>query len=268
MPSFKSCFASLAVVALAFSPVTLAHKSTGKGLSGRDMHHRAGLAVGDALLDRRHAAAPASSGELAKRKLSAIAAARAAAAAAKKVTSTTSAAVAAATSDPYAPGSTFMTSALAEAAALHRCGTDAVCVSQVAVPADAFAFCNAGHCTFRCDAGFEPSGTDCIPEPTSCGTTVCPTVPNGFTTCNGDTCVANCQTDQGFTLMQNLATGAYACYALLTDPDNCNSVGTVCPASYNLVGQPKCRNGACILACPRGTSLHTSSSSAEPFFCA
>ncbi|BGP27686.1 hypothetical protein JCM10295v2_006660 [Rhodotorula toruloides] len=200
MPSFKSCLASLALLALAIAPVSAAATPV-EGLAVRNVN--AGSVGGQAAVLRRNAARRAleqraTKAQLARAKLAAkkkaAAAAKAAAAkgrqtvgsmsspsplnpqqaasaggaAAAAGSSTASSSSAsssssspASSSDAYSPSSAFLNTKAALAASRLRCGSDGVCALRgPAVPANAAAKCISGKCTFRCNSGFAPGGAD------------------------------------------------------------------------------------------------------------
>lgn len=269
MPSFKSCFASLAVMAFTLAPLISAkaaiHDAGLVTRNGHVAHAARAVSSSHVDLDKRHTSAAK---RIALRK--AAAAKKAAAKAAKKAKAVSHGA----TTSSYAPGSAFMTSALVASAARHRCSLAINCNNVPRTP-NSEPFCVAKRCTYRCDEGFAPQtdGT-CAPEPNTCPAdpgVQCPTVEGGYTTCDPtEGCVANCFAGQGDTLHMNSAND-YACINLDSDVNNCGFAGNVCPASYNGVGSSKCtvQNGsaACTLSCPVGQHPQSDSSTAEPLFC-
>ncbi|GAA5896459.1 uncharacterized protein JCM6883_006912 [Sporobolomyces salmoneus] len=240
MPSFKTCLVSLALAALSFTSASASTVKSGvvarNVVEARDVNPSAGVA-------RRSAAAKA----LAKR--------AAAAAAAKK--------------NPYSKNSPFLKTKAALAAARVRCGTNNVCQKRTAAaPANGAAVCISGKCTYRCDDGFAPGGSDgtqCVASATSCGGVTCPEVSNGYNVCDANTgaCSAGC--NAGFTLY---ASGNnQACFAVESDVNNCGNPGNVCPASYNGIGSSSCRSGTCKIACPSGYFLRKANSDSNPYYC-
>ncbi|GAA6060394.1 hypothetical protein JCM10212_004647 [Sporobolomyces blumeae] len=238
MPSFKTCLISLALAALSFASVNASTVNSGvvarNVVEARDVNPSAGVA-------RRSAAAKA----LAKR----------AAAASKKA--------------PYSKNSPFLKTKAALAAARVRCGTNTVCERRTAAPpANGAAVCISGRCTYRCNSGFAPGGSDgtqCVASATTCSGVTCPTIANGYNTCDASTgaCAAGC--NAGFSLYQS--NGEYRCFATGSDASNCGAPGNVCPASYNGIGASVCKAGQCKVACPSGYFLRRANSNSNPYYC-
>ncbi|GAA5970860.1 hypothetical protein JCM8115_007021 [Rhodotorula mucilaginosa] len=252
MPSIKAVLVSLALSALALAPVA-----------------QASPVKADEVLARRSPSFFSNEGAVEKRSESrkdlAARVKRAKLAAARKVkrqrtTWGQRAAAAAPVSAPaassnggeYAAGSPFLSTPQALAAAAVRCGSNFICNARTTPPANAAALCLSGRCTFRCNQGFAPGGADgtqCVASAPTCGTETCATIEGGYATCSGNTCVYGC--NAGLSLITSGSTPL--CVNLLADPNNCGAVGTVCPASYNGLGTPACRNGLCRLNCPAGS---------------
>lgn len=240
MPSFKTCLISLAIAALSFASVNASTVDAGlvarNVVEARDVNPSAGVS-------RRSAAAKA----LAKR--------------AARSSSTSGGA--------YAPTSAFMRTKAALAAARVRCGTNTVCQRRTAKPpANGAAVCISGKCTYRCNQGFAPGGSDgtqCVASVTMCQGVTCPSVTNGFNTCNDSTgaCTPGC--NAGFNLYQS--GGQYACFATDSDVSNCGAPGNVCPASYNGIGTAVCKSGQCKVACGANYFARKANSATNPYYC-
>ncbi|KAM0753540.1 hypothetical protein T439DRAFT_322434 [Meredithblackwellia eburnea MCA 4105] len=122
-----------------------------------------------------------------------------------------------------------------------RCGTTKACQNAGTKPtlgAGASYACSTSSrkCIVTCPSG-QALGSDGV----SCQSAVtCPSTPpaNGY---YSGTCAIVCNSGYSLTAGQ--------CLSLSSDPQNCGSVGHVCPNSYNGVGTPKCYNGGCTLSC-------------------
>ncbi|GAA5940555.1 hypothetical protein JCM1841_001268 [Sporobolomyces salmonicolor] len=151
-----------------------------------------------------------------------------------------------------------------------RCGqSDSVCAAAVTSPSDlptnGAAVCSptTHQCVVGCVDGYVYSGGQCIASATTCGTNTCGTVDNGVYLCSSDNvCTLVCDSSNGYT-----AGPSGTCVATSSDPDNCGSVGNVCPASYNGIGTPSCSSGACRIVCPAGYSLRKAQSTTNPYYC-
>ncbi|POY71502.1 hypothetical protein BMF94_5815 [Rhodotorula taiwanensis] len=261
MPSFKSCLVSLALAAFAFAPIS-ASTSTDASLAARG-HKEARFVKPSAALARRNAAAKALKKRAGRMSFAQMQAAAKAAAAAKNVEATTTPASSSGLG-AYTPGSTFLSTPEAIAASKIRCGAARTCqITAPAPPANGISICFNGRCSYRCNTGFAPSGTECVAASSSCGPSTCATIQNGYATCAGDTCVYGCT--QGYTLFT--LGGQAQCINLQTDTQNCGTQGNVCPASYNGVGAATCSFGSCRLACPINTYQRRAQSDSNPFYC-
>ncbi|GAA5940345.1 uncharacterized protein JCM15063_002607 [Sporobolomyces koalae] len=235
MPSIKTCLLSLALAALSFASVNAS--TVNSGVVARNVE------VPSAGVARRSAAAKA----LAKR----------------------AAAAAAASKNPYSKNSPFLKTKAALAAARVRCGTNNVCERRTAAPpANGAAVCISGKCTYRCNSGYAPGGSDgtqCVASASTCGGVTCPTVANGYNTCDASTgaCAAGC--NAGYTLYESGNTRA--CFATQSDANNCGTPGNICPSSYNGIGSSVCRSGSCKIACPSGYFLRKANSDSNPYYC-
>ncbi|GAA5831371.1 hypothetical protein JCM11251_004001 [Rhodosporidiobolus azoricus] len=169
----------------------------------------------------------------------------------------------------YKTKSAFLQTPQALAVARIRCGTDNVCAARGDPPANGAAVCIAGRCTFRCLDGFNPGGdgTQCVAAINTCNGVTCDVPDNGYATCENGACSAAC--NAGFSRYSLSADGTapYFCFATATDANNCGTPGNACPASYNGIGEPACKNGACRVACPAGSFLRRAQSVSNPFYC-
>ncbi|GAA5862898.1 hypothetical protein JCM1840_002319 [Sporobolomyces johnsonii] len=244
MPSFKTCVISFALAALSFASVEASTSTMHSGVVARDSMIKARSANPSAGVSRRAAAAKA------LRKRAAAAAAEAA--------------------SPYSKNSAFLNTKAALAAAKVRCALDSVCEHRtVAAPANGAAVCLTGKCTYRCNDGYAPGGTDgteCVAAASECSGVTCAAVTNGYNTCDATTgaCTPGC--NAGLTLYQ-ASNGVYACFDTTSDPDNCGAPGNVCPSSYNGRGVPTCKASTCRLTCDSGYSLRKAQSQTNPYYC-
>lgn len=268
MPSIKAVLVSLALSALALAPVAQASPVK----AGEALARRSGPTFysNEAGVEKRSESRKELAARVKRAKLAAarkakratrmsfaqqLAAQKAAAAAAAAQAASATAAPASSAGDSsgaYAPGSPFLSTPQALAAAGLRCGASRTCAAQTSPPANANAVCLSGRCTFRCDSGFAPggaAGTECVQGSASCGANICTAPTNGYATCAGTTCVYGC--NAGLTLGNN--NGAPVCLNLQSDPANCGAEGNVCPGSYNGVGTSACVFGTCALRCPIGS---------------
>ncbi|ORY72766.1 hypothetical protein BCR35DRAFT_307544 [Leucosporidium creatinivorum] len=252
MPAFKSILASVALMALAFSPIAAASAGKTGSLAARNANHVARSQV-------KASAALTKRANKAKRGTPRV-----------KSSSTKSSSTKltkAKVADPYAKGSTFLSTKAALAAAAIRCnknnGGDAKCGTLTSPPENASGLCYKARCTFRCNDGFAPSGTACMAAASECSGVACPTVTDGYNVCTNGACAPGCF--EGTTLYQ--AGTTYKCFATATDAANCGAPGTACPASYNGVGSPRCNNSKCTISCPAGSSLRKAQSTTNPFTC-
>ncbi|POY70726.1 hypothetical protein BMF94_6136 [Rhodotorula taiwanensis] len=263
MPSLKAVLLSVALSALALAPVAQASPlKAGEALARRSSPT---FYSNEAAVDKRSESRKELTARVKRAKLAAarkakratrmtfaqqVAAQKAAAAAAAAAAAPSSSA--GDSSGAYAPGSPFLSTPQALAAASRRCGVSRTCETTTTPPANANAICLSGRCTFRCQSGFAPggaAGTECVQGSTSCGPNACNAPTNGYATCAGETCVYGC--NAGLTLGTN--GGAPVCLNLLGDPANCGTEGAVCPGSYNGVGTAACLFGTCGLRCPQGS---------------
>ncbi|GAA5953367.1 hypothetical protein JCM8115_000506 [Rhodotorula mucilaginosa] len=258
MPSFKSCLVSLALAALAFAPVNAA-TSTDAGLVARG--EKAARAVKpSSALARRNAAAKALKKRAGRQSWGQRQAAQQAAPVSEAHASSSGLGA-------YTPGSAFLSTPQALAAAQIRCGNVFICNSRApAPPANGINVCASGRCSYRCETGFAPGGPDgtqCVASETQCGTQTCAAVENGYSLCDaaGTACTYGCS--QGFT---SFASGdAIVCLNTQTDAANCGAPGNACPASYNGIGEAVCNFGLCRVACPAG--YVSRSASTGGFYC-
>ncbi|BGP21887.1 hypothetical protein Rt10032_c01g0582 [Rhodotorula toruloides] len=269
MPSIKSCLASLALVALAFAPVN-ASKATSAGVVARNQHVERSV-KSSAAVARRDAAAKALK-KRAGRATGRTTFANRKTAASSKGNSASNNAAPVSKTDPYAANSAFLNTKAALAAAKIRCGTNAICRTKgPAAPANGDSFCIAGSCTFRCNPGYAPGGTDgtqCVPSQTQCGGTTCDVPQFGYATCNTDgTCNIGCAAGYQRYSTNVAQTGPYHCFATQTDAANCGTPGNACPASYNGIGEPVCKFGTCRVSCPVGYALRRAQSATNPYYC-
>ncbi|GAA6052262.1 hypothetical protein RTBOTA2_002047 [Rhodotorula toruloides] len=253
MPSIKSCLASLALVALAISPVAATP-----------------LKVNDAALVRRAPEPAFFSNEAAiekrdvSRKEIAARLKRAKIAAARKAkrenrerdtSELVKRHVAALHEREGVTEEVLERRAIVERALRRtRCGVnDRICTQSVTspsdLPANGRAVCGPNHlCQVGCQPGYVLTNGACVASEPTCGPNSCGTTPNGVFLCSGaNTCALVCDTSNGYTARGN------QCINTNTDAANCGTVGNACPASYNGVGQPVCRGGSCRIACPPGT---------------
>ncbi|GAA5980314.1 hypothetical protein JCM10908_001612 [Rhodotorula pacifica] len=265
MPSFKSCLVSLALAAFAFAPINAA-TSTDAGLVARNQKVARAVKPSSALA-RRNAAAKAL-----KKRAGRQTWAQQQAAKNQAPQAATPAPVSAASSSglgAYTPGSTFLSTPQALAAAAIRCGTVFVCNARApAPPANGVNVCASGRCSYRCETGFAPGGSDgtqCVPQQSQCGAQTCASVTNGYSSCDaaGTACVYGCS--QGFTAFTS--GNSIVCLDTQTDAANCGSQGNACPASYNGLGSPVCRFGVCRIACDAGYVLRRAQSETNPYYC-
>ncbi|KAM0753107.1 Trs120-domain-containing protein [Meredithblackwellia eburnea MCA 4105] len=234
MPSFKSCLATLAIMAVTFSPIAAkGHKAT-EALIGRDLHganaKAARAVVSNQVGNEKRAAAKA--------------------AAAKRALARRAASASASTDSLYGKNSVFGKGAVAQAAAAVKCAKPKYCNSLATVANSHVVCLPSRFCQLQCDDGFAPSGTDCVASAATCSAATCPTVTGGFNTCVNGACSPGCF--DSYTLHANADSSAYTCLQLSIDVNNCGTAGNVCAPSYNGVGQPKCYNGACTLSCGKG----------------
>lgn len=98
--------------------------------------------------------------------------------------------------DPYSANGVFLQALAALTAGQSRCSSDVGCASKVVAPTNGHPVCVVGHCSYRCDDGFAPSGIACAPEPSACSGVTCPAVNAGYVSCvpnvggSGSQCVA------------------------------------------------------------------------------
>ncbi|KWU45707.1 hypothetical protein RHOSPDRAFT_32632 [Rhodotorula sp. JG-1b] len=254
MPSIKAVLVSLALSALALAPVAQASPVKADEVLAR---RSPSFAVEKRSESRKDLAARVKRAKLAaarkvKRQRTTWGQRAAAAAAAPATAAPVSAAPASSNGGVYSAGSPFLSTPQALAAAAVRCGSNFICNARTTPPANAAALCLSGRCTFRCNNGFAPGGPDgtqCVAAAATCGTETCATIDGGYASCSGDTCVYGC--NAGLSLITSGSTPL--CVNVNADPNNCGTVGTVCPASYNGLGTPACRNGLCRINCPAGT---------------
>ena len=119
----------------------------------------------------------------------------------------------------------------------NHCGG---CNIACPVVANSTSACNAGQCTFTCNAGFNKCGAGCTvaTDPAACGPacTVCPTPPNAAPLCSNNACTFQCTAGHADCNL-NPADGCEA--VLATDPANCGLCGRACPVGST------CQAGAC-----------------------
>ncbi|GAA5958614.1 hypothetical protein JCM21900_004655 [Sporobolomyces salmonicolor] len=243
MPSIKTCIITIALAAFSFASVEASTSTMHSGVVARDSMVKARSANPSAGVSRRAAAAKA------LRKRAAAAAAEAA--------------------NPYSKNSAFLNTKAALAAAKVRCGTDTVCERRTtAAPANGAAVCITGKCTYRCNDGYAPGGTDgtqCVAAASACSGVTCADVTNGYNTCDATgACSPGC--NAGLTLYQ-ASNGAYACFDTTSDAANCGTPGNVCPSSYNGIGTSTCTSSTCKVACPPGYFLRKAQSTTNPYYC-
>ncbi|GAA6056270.1 hypothetical protein JCM3770_007286 [Rhodotorula araucariae] len=237
MPSFKTVFASIALAALAFSPISAT--ATPAGVVRRDTFAGRGVSP-SAAVARRAAAAKA----LKKRKVF------------------------------TGEASSIMTGTkLAITAAQFRCGSNAICVNRApAGPADSSNVCFNGRCAYACNEGFAQQGSQCVAAVAPdalCGGVTCAVPANGFALCTNGQCEVGC--DLGYTRYSANADGSapYVCFNTASDPEHCGTGSNLvsCPPSYNGIGTPSCRNSVCRISCPAGYTLRRAASDATPYYC-
>lgn len=260
MPSFKSCLASLAILAVAFAPITAAagHKTTDLHV-GRDVHGasaNAARAVGSAQVGKEKRAAA-----------KAAAVQRALARRAKKPSKP--ATLQGTTASLYGPGSAFAAGKVAAAVAGSRCAKPNHCLTLPTIP-NSFATClSTRFCQLQCNPGFAPgvggASQSCVASAATCSAATCPVVNNGFNTCSSaGQCVQGCS--DTFTLHSNSGGTSFTCLNLGGDINNCGTAGTVCPSGY-ASGAPKCYKGKCTLTCGKSSYPMPTTSSSKPLTC-
>ncbi|BGP36945.1 hypothetical protein JCM10450v2_000849 [Rhodotorula kratochvilovae] len=240
MPSFKTVLASIALAALAFSPISAT--ATPAGVVRRDTQHAARGVSPSAAVARRAAAAKA----LKKRAANVF----------------------------KGDASSIMTGTkLAVAAARLRCGTNAVCVNRALPGPDNSAnVCYRGKCAYACNEGFAQQGEQCVATVApgaTCGGVVCDVPANGYALCTNNQCEIGC--DLGFSRYSANSDGSapYVCFNTASDPLHCGTGSNLvaCPASYNGIGTPSCRNSVCRVSCPSGYTLRRANSDTNPYYC-
>ncbi|BGP53050.1 hypothetical protein JCM8202_004134 [Rhodotorula sphaerocarpa] len=265
MPSIKSCLVSLALAAFAFSPINAA-TNVDAGLAAR--HVEARDVQPSSSMTRRSVAAEALKKRAGRGRgrmtlMQQIHAAREARRPAHRGGAKSSASSSSG-EGAYTPGSTFLSTPQALAAATIRCGTAIVCERKApAPPTNGVSVCAAGRCSYRCETGYAPSGTDCVAASQTCGSETCQNLDNGYATCSNGACLYGCV--QGY----NLATsnGTPRCLDLSSDVQNCGAVGNSCPASYNGIGSAACGFGTCSITCPFGYTVRRAASLSNPYYC-
>ncbi|GAA5841473.1 hypothetical protein JCM9279_000665 [Rhodotorula babjevae] len=257
MPSIKSCLAAFALAALAISPVAQATPVQAADLVRRSS--QPSFYTNEALVERSTESRNESSARVKRAKLAAAKKAKRAMAAQDESQALLKRHIDEMHAREGVTKRDLERRAIfARALKRYRCGTDRVCAKAVTSPSDlpsnGRAVCNPiSHlCAVGCADGFTLQNGACIANTPTCGGQVCGSTPNGSFICpaSTNTCTLICDRSSGY-----MATAQNTCISTRSSPDNCGAVGNVCPASYNGVGAASCRNGACRLNCPIGTSL-------------
>ncbi|GAA5926970.1 hypothetical protein JCM3775_007093 [Rhodotorula graminis] len=239
MPSFKTILASIALVALSFSSV-----------SASSVHHNGGVVRRSNIAARDVSPSPA-------------VARRAAAAKALKKRAMFK-----------GKASSIMTGTkLAAIARRIRCGQNTVCQNRAPLgPANSANVCYRGTCAYACNTGFAQQGDQCVATLAAnqqCGGVTCDTPANGYALCNNGACEVGC--NLGFTRYSTNGSlsGPYTCIDTANDATRCGTGANLvnCPASYNGLGTPECRNSVCRIACPTGSVLRRADSTSNPYYC-